>query len=32
VINLDPGNFIPETSENDNIINALYTLAKGTCP
>jgi uncharacterized protein YgiM (DUF1202 family) len=32
VITLDPGNLIPETSETDNTIIAVYTLQKGVCP
>lgn len=32
VISIDPGNQIIETNKSDNSINALYTLAKGSCP
>ncbi|NWG16027.1 MAG: hypothetical protein HXY41_05270 [Chloroflexi bacterium] len=32
VITLDPGNLIPETNETDNLIIAIYTLEKASCP
>ncbi len=32
VITIDPGNQILETNKFDNVINAQYTLLKGSCP